>query len=68
MAAGADNPRVQRAYRQSTRLLGFLIAGLGVAILVSTLVRGGGPLALGVIVGIAFVLVGLGRAYLAGVR
>jgi hypothetical protein len=59
---------VQRAYRQSTRLFGFLISGLGVAILVSTVARGGGPLALGVIVGVAFILLGAGRAYLASER
>ena len=38
---------------------------LGVAILVSTLARGGGPLALGVLVGAAFALLGAGRVYLA---
>ena len=59
---------MQRAYRLSTRVLGLLIAGLGVALVVVTLARGGGALALGVIVGAAFVLLGLGRAYLAGGR
>jgi hypothetical protein len=59
---------MQRAYRQSTRVLGFLIAALGLALVVSTLVRGGGPLALGVIVGIAFMVLGAGRAYIAGGR
>lgn len=59
---------MQRVYRQSTRLLGLVIAGLGLALLISTLVRGGGPFALGVVVGIAFVLAGLGRVYLAGPR
>jgi hypothetical protein len=38
---------------------------LGVAILISTLVRGGGPLALGVVVGVAFALLGAGRVFLA---
>jgi hypothetical protein len=57
---------VQRAYRQSTRFLGVLIAAVGFAMLVSTIARGGGVLALGVIVGAAFVVLGLGRAYLAG--
>ena len=58
-------PLVQQAYRQSTRVMGALICILGVAILVSTLARGGGPLALGVLVGAAFALLGAGRVYLA---
>ena len=35
---------------------------------VTTLARGGGALALGVIVGVAFVVLGAGRLYLAGDR
>jgi hypothetical protein len=56
---------VERAYRQSTRLLGALTLVLGLALVVSTIARGGGPLALGVIVGVAFTLIGAGRLYLA---
>ena len=59
---------VQQAYRHSTRVMGALICVLGVAILVSTLARGGGPLALGVLVGGAFALLGAGRVYLARER
>jgi hypothetical protein len=57
---------VGRAYNQSTRLLGSLIALLGVAMLVTTLVRGGGPLALGVVLGVLFTVLGCARVYLAG--
>jgi hypothetical protein len=32
----------------------------------TTLARGGGPLAIGVIVGVLFTVLGAGRAYLAG--
>jgi hypothetical protein len=56
---------VERAYRQSTRLLGALICVLGLAIVAATVARGGGPLALGVLVGVAFVVLGAGRVYLA---
>jgi len=56
---------VERTYRQSTRVLGTAIFVLGVAMIVSTLVRGGGPLALGVVAGAAFVLLGAARVYLA---
>lgn len=59
---------MDRLYRQSTRAFGLVIAGLGIALVATTLARGGGPLALGVIVGVAFVVIGAGRAYLATER
>jgi hypothetical protein len=59
---------VHRAYRQSTRVLSAAILGLGLAMIVTTLARGGGALALGVIVGVAFAAIGAGRLYLAGDR
>ena len=59
---------MQRAYRQSTRVLGAVVFLLGLAIVVSTLARGGGPLALGVIVGLGLAAFGAGRFYLAGER
>jgi hypothetical protein len=59
---------MQRAYWGSARLLALVICGLGIAMIISAIVRGGGPLALGVIVGVAFVLFGGVRAYLAGRR
>ena len=68
VGAGGDGAVVSRAYRQSTRVLGALICGLGIAMVISTLARGGGPLALGVLVGVAFTLLGAGRVYLAGDR
>ncbi|MEA2437493.1 MAG: hypothetical protein QOF65_2049 [Thermoleophilaceae bacterium] len=57
---------MQQAYRHSTRLLGMLIALLGVAMVATTLARGGGPLAIGVVVGVLFTVLGAARAYLAG--
>ena len=56
---------MERAYRHSTRGLGAAIFVLGVAMVVSTLIRGGGPLALGVVLGTAFALLGAARVYLA---
>jgi len=38
---------------------------IGVALLVSTLARGGGPLAIGVLLGVLFVAAGAGRLYIA---
>ena len=59
---------MHRAYRQSTRVFAVAICGLGLAMVVTTLARGGGALALGVVVGVAFVALGAGRLYLAGDR
>jgi hypothetical protein len=57
---------VERAYKHSTRLFGVLIALLGVAMVVTTVARGGGPLAIGVVVGVLFTILGCARLYLAG--
>jgi hypothetical protein len=56
---------VERAYRHSTQALGLAICLLGVAMTVVALVRGGGPLALGVLVGAAFTVLGAARFWLA---
>ncbi|HEX5910095.1 MAG TPA: hypothetical protein VFY44_06345 [Thermoleophilaceae bacterium] len=59
---------MERFLGASSLVLGTLLAVLGVVMVVSTLARGGGPLAFGVILGVLFVLAGAGRLYLAGVR
>lgn len=56
---------MQRAYRASTRALSAALLLLGLAMIASTLVRGGGPLALGVILGVMLALLGAGRLWLA---
>jgi hypothetical protein len=56
---------VQRAYFASTRALNGVLVLVGVAMVVSALVRGGGALALGVILGAMFTLLGAGRLWLA---
>ena len=57
---------MERAYRHSTRLLGALLAVLGMTMVAVTLARGGGPLAIGVVVGVLFTVLGGARVYLAG--
>jgi hypothetical protein len=42
-----------------------LMVLIGVVLLASTLARGGGPLAIGVLLGVLFVAAGLGRLYVA---
>jgi hypothetical protein len=49
---------VQRAHRVSTRLLAAALFLLGVAMIVMSLARGGGPLAVGILVGLAFAFLG----------
>ncbi len=44
-------------------VLSWLIVGLGVAMLVSTVARGGGPLAAGILFGLLFVAAGAGRLW-----
>jgi hypothetical protein len=46
-----------------TRVLSALMILIGVAIVVRTLAAGGGPLALGLLLGVLFVAAGAGRLY-----
>ena len=46
-----------------TRLMSGLMVFLGVAIIVRTITAGGGPAALGIVVGVLFVAAGAGRLY-----
>ena len=48
----------------ATRILSALIALVGVAMIISAIAHGGGPLAYGVILGVLFVAVGAGRLWL----
>jgi hypothetical protein len=59
---------VHSAYRHATRLFAVVVCGLGLAMIVTTVARGGGVLAFGVVLGVAFVALGAGRLYLAGGR
>lgn len=60
---------MQRLYIGSTRVLSVVMVMLGLALIVTTLVRGGGALALGILVGTGLALAGLARLWLMrGVR
>ena len=48
----------------STAVLSSLIAVLGLVMLVTTVGRGGGPLSVGVVLGLLFVVAGAGRLYI----
>ena len=56
---------MNRAYFESARVLSAVLVLLGVAMIVSTLARGGGPLSLGLILGVALVALGIARLRLA---
>jgi hypothetical protein len=49
----------------ATQVLSFALVLIGLAMLVSTIARGGGPLALGVVLGVLFTALGAGRFILA---
>ena len=51
--------------RTVTSLTSVLLVVLGVGILVRTLTAGGGPLAIGVLLGVLFVAAGAGRLWVA---
>lgn len=53
----------ERIYRGSVRAFSLVLVVLGLAILVSALANGAGPVSLGVLMGIAFVAVGAGRLW-----
>ena len=54
-------------YSQSTKVMSVLLVVIGAAMVVSTVARGGGVLALGVVLGVLFVALGLARLRLARV-
>ena len=55
---------MQRLYMGSTLALSLLMLLLGAVLIVSTVARGGGPLALGVLVGVGLAFAGAGRLWL----
>lgn len=55
----------ERAYAGSVRTLSVVMLGLGALILIKTIAAGGGPLSVGMLLGLAFVAVGVGRLWLA---
>lgn len=58
-------PEPRQVHHTATSIMSVVMVVLGLFMLVSTLARGGGPLALGVLLGAGFVAVGAGRIYVA---
>jgi hypothetical protein len=57
-------PSPDEGYQLAVRIFSVTIIGFGFAILIITVVRGGGPLAVGVLFGLLFIALGSGRLYL----
>jgi amino acid transporter len=57
-------PEPRDVHRGTTRLLSTVMVALGVLMVISTLAHGGGPLALGLLLGLLFIAAGAGRLYL----
>jgi hypothetical protein len=56
----------ERIYRGSVRALSLVFVAIGLILLATTLVNGGGPLSVGVFLGVAFVVVGAARLWMSG--
>jgi hypothetical protein len=56
-------PDGRGVHRATTLLLSAAMVVIGIAMLVRTLGAGGGPLALGIVLGLLFALAGAGRFY-----
>jgi hypothetical protein len=54
----------ERVYRGAVRAFSLTFVAIGLIVLVVTLANGGGPASLGFLMGIAFLLVGVGRLWL----
>lgn len=59
----SERPSGRGVHRRATMALSAAMVLLGLAILVRTFAAGGGPLALGTILGVLFVAAGAGRLY-----
>jgi hypothetical protein len=55
-------------HRHATRALSAAMILVGVAIVARTVLAGGGALAVGIVVGVLFVLAGAGRLWVEGAR
>jgi hypothetical protein len=53
----------ERIYRGAVRGFSLVFVAIGLAVLVVTLASGGGPASVGVVMGIAFLAVGVGRLW-----
>jgi hypothetical protein len=56
----------ERAYQGAVRGFSLVFVAVGLLVVVVTLANGGGPASIGILLGILFVVVGVGRYWIAG--
>jgi hypothetical protein len=56
-------PSPERVYHGSIRVFSLVFIAIGLVLLALTLAAGGGPLSLGVLMGLVFVAIGAGRLW-----
>jgi hypothetical protein len=54
----------RQVHGPATRVMSVLMVAIGIALVARTLAAGGGPIAIGVILGVLFILAGAARLYL----
>ena len=59
----ARGPRGERVYKGAVRVFSLTFVAVGLVVLIVTLANGGGPASVGVLMGIAFLAVGVGRLW-----
>jgi hypothetical protein len=59
-----SRPSPGEGYQLAVRIFSVTIIAFGLAILVVTLARGGGPTAVGILFGLVFVAMGAGRLFI----
>ena len=57
-------PSPDEGYQLAVRIFSVTLIGFGLVMLIITLARGGGPMAVGVLFGLLFIGLGSGRLYL----
>jgi hypothetical protein len=61
----AGGRRGERAYKGAVRAFSLSFVVVGLVVLAVTLANGGGPASVGVLMGVAFLAVGVGRLWIA---
>ena len=59
-------PSPEQIYSGSVRALSIAFIGIGIALIAITLGAGGGPVSIGLLMGLGFIAIGAARLWLAG--
>jgi hypothetical protein len=64
MSTGPRRNGIDEMYTGATRIFAAVILAFGFVILVATLINGGGPVSVGVVLGLGFIVLGSARLWL----